>query len=71
MRCRVIGTYTYKGSAGVYLEALDVPGPARYTACDYALLPMDEMTTEAIQATIWDLPLTADDLTDRLDKTLG
>ena len=39
MRLRKIGDYQYKGSVGVYLEAVDVPRTRpRYAAVDWAFL---------------------------------
>jgi len=40
MRLRKIGDYQYKGSAGIYLEAVDVPRTKpRYAAVDWEFLP--------------------------------
>jgi hypothetical protein len=47
MRLRKIGTFVYKGDAGLYVEAVDVPqGQPRYAAIGYGC--MDEQESRAL-----------------------
>ena len=69
MQFKVIGTYTYKGSEGVFLES--VAYPRQYTACDYSMLPVDEINTHTVIGREFSLPLTQEDLVDDVRKSLG
>jgi len=70
MRVRQIGTFDIRGDHGLYLDAIDIPGAARYAAVSYQFIP-DNDIRKLRQGEIIDLSIDSDELETTIERAIA